>query len=172
MIRTGDFALERARVQGHFTSSALLVDPQTQSVMLLMHPKVGRWLQFGGHIESVDTSFAAAASRECREESGYSDIELSSVPVAIDRHQVSCAGGVSTHWDVQYLATVDSSSHRSSAENLQTEWFRLGASAEETEAAVAGVTPELDVSVRRLIKAAWSQLFPHLGPGSMGTIHS
>lgn len=175
LIHTEPDALDRSRVAGHFTASALLVDPKAHKVMLLMHPKVGRWLQFGGHIEPDDESFAAAALRECQEESGYSDIHISTVPLAIDRHEVRCGGGLSTHWDVQFLATVDHVSARSTTENLQTEWFGFGADgcgAEGFGADVNGVTPELDLSVRRLMQAAWNTCYPQLEPQSMGTIHS
>lgn len=165
MIHSSDRSLERARVEGHFTSSALLVDPNAQAFMLLMHPKVGRWLQFGGHIEPGDTSFVAAALRECREESGYFDIALSATPLAIDRHEVSCAGGMSVHWDVQFLAIVDSGAPRSTTEDLHTRWFSFGED-------VAGVTPVVDGSVQRLLEAAQRRGYPHFGEMPMGNIHS
>ncbi len=139
-------SLVRSRVAGHFTASALLIDPRASMVMLLMHPKVGRWLQFGGHIEPGDRSFAQAALRECREESGYRDIEIQPIPLALDRHPVPCAGAVSEHWDVQFLATVDHRAERILLEDLPTQWFEL--------VSVTSVIPELDPSVHRLIQAA------------------
>ena len=154
LIQVGEHSLERARAQGHFTASALLVDPTARLVMLLMHPKVGRWLQFGGHIEPGDDSFVAAALRECTEESGYDSTQITGPPLAIDRHLVRCAGGISVHWDVQFLATVDRSSPRFTTEDLQTRWFAFGHE-------VAGVTPGLDVSVQRLISAAERRCYPH-----------
>lgn len=141
-------SVTRDRVAGHFTASALMVDPRAGEVLLLMHPKVGIWLQFGGHIELQDVSFADAALRECREESGYVDIELLPSPAALDRHAVPCAGGKSVHWDVQFLATVDKHSERIRSEELQTRWWDL--------TTVTKVIPELDVSVQRLIHAARS----------------
>lgn len=139
-------SITRGRVAGHFTASALLIDPQASMVMLLMHPRVGRWLQFGGHIEPGDHSFAQAALRECREESGYHDIEIRPVPIALDRHSVPCAGAVSVHWDVQFLATVDHTAERIMTEDLHTRWFDL--------VHVTNVIPQLDPSVNRLIRAA------------------
>jgi ADP-ribose pyrophosphatase YjhB (NUDIX family) len=139
-------SLARARVAGHFTASALLVDPRAGEVQLLMHPKVGRWLQFGGHIELTDESFANAALRECREESGYWEIEVLPIPAALDRHAVPCAGGQSVHWDVQFLAVVDNRSERTVTEDLSTRWWDLSS--------VTQVIPDLDPSVQRLISAA------------------
>ena len=145
-------SLERGRREGHFTASALLCDPNARQIMLLMHPKVGRWLQFGGHIELADTSFAAAALRESQEESGYRGIRLAGSPVAIDRHDVPCAGGPSIHWDIQYLATVDQRSSNLPTEDLRVQWFNIDT--------VADVIPELDPSVSVLIEAARAIFYP------------
>jgi 8-oxo-dGTP pyrophosphatase MutT (NUDIX family) len=117
-----------------------------------MHPKVGRWLQFGGHIELTDTSFADAALRESQEESGYRGIRLAGPPVAIDRHGVPCAGGPSIHWDIQYLATVDQRSSNLPTEDLRVHWFDIDT--------VADVIPELDPSVTVLIEAARAIFYP------------
>ena len=145
-------ALDRDRREGHFTASALLFDPDVGQVMLLMHPKVGRWLQFGGHIEPTDASFAETALRECLEESGYQKITLTGQPVAIDRHAVPCAGTPSVHWDIQYLAIVDQRSLNIPTENLQVRWFDM--------THVTTVIPELDPSVRVLIEAAKTFCYP------------
>jgi 8-oxo-dGTP pyrophosphatase MutT (NUDIX family) len=111
-----------------------------------MHPKVGRWLQFGGHIESIDDSFAAAALRECQEESGYTEIALMDVPVQLDRHDVPCAGNQSVHWDIQFIALVNKASARSEGEDLQTRWWSVDTLGDEL--------PDLDPSVRKLVAKA------------------
>lgn len=139
-------SLERARQAGHFTASALMFDPQSREVNLLMHPKVGRWLQFGGHIESIDDSFAAAALRECQEESGYTEIALMDVPVQLDRHDVPCAGNQSVHWDIQFIALVNKAAAHSEGEDLQTRWWSVDTLGDEL--------PDLDPSVRRLVAKA------------------
>lgn len=141
-------SLARDRTQGHFTASALLVDPMRAQVMLVMHPRVKRWLQMGGHIESTDRSFREAALRESREESGYSQIDVGKFPVRLDRHEVPCkspSGEVihSVHWDVQFLAVVDSFHIREITEDAQAKWWGV----EES-------IPGLDRSVELLIVAA------------------
>jgi 8-oxo-dGTP pyrophosphatase MutT (NUDIX family) len=148
LIAADEQSLDRARLQGHFTASALLIDPILAKVMLVMHPRVKRWLQMGGHIESTDHSFRDAAMRESQEESGYSQIEVGQFPVRLDRHDVVCkspSGEVihSVHWDVQFLALVDSDQVRVITEEAQTRWWGF----DET-------VPGLDYSVERLIGAA------------------
>ena len=53
-------------------------------VLLTLHPRVGAWLQLGGHLEDTDPSLLAAAAREAAEESGIAGIVLDPVPVDLD----------------------------------------------------------------------------------------
>ena len=57
-----DGVVRECRV-GHITASALVMDESATSVLLTLHPKVGRWLQLGGHLELSDASVRAAALR-------------------------------------------------------------------------------------------------------------
>ena len=75
---------------GHITASALVVEEQGRGVLLTLHPKVGRWLQLGGHLETDDSSVLHGAVREVREESGIARGRISSVPVRLDRHDIPC----------------------------------------------------------------------------------
>jgi hypothetical protein len=54
----------RECVPGHVTASALVVDHTGTAALLTLHPRVGRWLQLGGHCETTDTDIRAAALRE------------------------------------------------------------------------------------------------------------
>lgn len=55
---------------GHITASAFVLHPDTPAVALILHSKIGRWLQPGGHVEPEDRSIVDAALREVREEVG------------------------------------------------------------------------------------------------------
>ena len=134
-------AMVRACRVGHLTSSALVMDELRTRVLLTLHPKVGRWLQLGGHNEPGDLSVREAARREAREESGIAAVEISSQPLRLDRHPVPCAGGPSEHLDVQFLAWVPAEAVAvMSEESDDLRWFD-----------VDDLPEGLDDSVRALI---------------------
>lgn len=129
---------------GHLTASALVMDVDRTRVLLTLHPKVGRWLQLGGHCEPEDDSLVAAARREAVEESGIAEVAIVGEPLRLDRHPVPCAGGRSEHLDVQYLGLVASNAREViSDESDDLRWFGLDA-----------LPDGLDASVLALVQAA------------------
>lgn len=97
-------ACSRSCAPGHLTASALVMDSSRSHALLTLHPRVGRWLQLGGHIEPDDTTLAGAALREASEESGIEGLVIDPAPVHLDVHPVTCSLGVPTrHLDVRYL---------------------------------------------------------------------
>lgn len=98
-----DDATRRSCAPGHLTASAVLLDATGSSVLLTLHPRVGRWLQLGGHCEEADASLAAAALREATEESGIDGLTIDAAPLHLDVHAITCSLGVATrHFDVRY----------------------------------------------------------------------
>ncbi len=83
-------SLSRACEPGHITASTAVLDAPRRNVLLTLHPKVGRWLQLGGHCEPVDATLAAAALREATEESAIGGLVLLDGPVNLDLHAVPC----------------------------------------------------------------------------------
>jgi 8-oxo-dGTP pyrophosphatase MutT (NUDIX family) len=139
-----DDAMWRECRVGHLTASALVMDEHRERVLLTLHPKVGRWLQLGGHCEPDDPSLREAARREAIEESGIAHVLISAAPIRLDRHPVPCAGAMSEHLDVQYLATVGADAREvMSDESDDLRWFP-----------VSGLPADVDESVRALIDAA------------------
>lgn len=140
-----DDAMWRRCEPGHLTASALVMDREGTRVLLTLHPKVGRWLQTGGHCEPGDRSLAEAALREATEESGIDGLELRDQPIRLDRHVVHCrADGEAEHLDVQYLALApDGAGEQISEESTDLRWWPV-------DALPAGV----DGSVRALVSRA------------------
>ena len=129
---------------GHLTASALVLNDSRTHTLLTLHPKVGRWLQLGGHCEPGDASLRAAAAREAVEEGGIANVTISADPIQLDRHPVRCAGDMSEHLDVQYLATVpDGSVPVISEESDDLRWFALD-----------DLPRDLDASMLALVAAA------------------
>ncbi|EOD67298.1 NUDIX hydrolase [Amycolatopsis vancoresmycina] len=93
----------RSCAAGHLTASAVVLDHTGTQVLLTLHPRVGRWLQLGGHCEPSDASLAGAALREATEESGMTGLRLAPEPVHLDVHPITCSLGVPTrHFDVRF----------------------------------------------------------------------
>lgn len=130
----------------HVTASALVLSPDRRQVLLHLHGKVGRWLQFGGHPEPGDATLIGAALREAVEEGGLGALRpLLAEPVRLDRHPAPCApGSARDHLDVQFaLLAAQVLPPQVSAESHDVRWF-----------AVDALPADTDDSVRRLVDAA------------------
>jgi 8-oxo-dGTP pyrophosphatase MutT (NUDIX family) len=126
----------------HLTASCVVLTVDGAGVLLDLHRKVGRWLQFGGHLEPADESLADAGLREATEESGLAELRLlPGGPVRLDRHPAPCGGRF--HLDVQFAAAAARVAPRASAESHAVAWFDPGALPADT-----------DDSVRRLVEQA------------------
>jgi 8-oxo-dGTP pyrophosphatase MutT (NUDIX family) len=100
-----DDACRRECVPGHITASALVLHDSGEQVLLTLHPRLGRWVQLGGHCEDDDGDIVAAALREATEESGVDNLRISPDLAAIHVHALTCSLGVPTrHLDLQFVA--------------------------------------------------------------------
>lgn len=114
---------------GHLTASAVLLDAAGERVLLTLHPRVGRWLQLGGHCEPEDATLAEAVLREAREESGIDGLTISASPVHLDVHPITCSLGLPTrHFDVRYTVRAPAGAEPvRSAESDDLRWWPVDA---------------------------------------------
>jgi ADP-ribose pyrophosphatase YjhB (NUDIX family) len=138
--------LSRDEPSAHFTASAFVVDEPCERVCLVTHVKLGRLLQPGGHIESVDATLEAAALREAREETA---LELQFHPAAprpfdLDIHQIPERPGEPRHFhlDVRYLLIGAGEPCAGAA------WYAIGEAGDESVARLAAKAVRLGSPAR------------------------
>lgn len=130
---------ERRHLVGHFTGSAMIVDPTLERVALTLHKKLGKWLQFGGHADG-DTKLDEVGLKEGLEESGLIQLDflpyepllgrpgLRRVPFDLDIHEIPPWKDVPTHlhYDVIYLLMSKNPEElQASDESDEVGWFPL-----------------------------------------------
>jgi 8-oxo-dGTP pyrophosphatase MutT (NUDIX family) len=114
---------------GHITASALVLDDTGGQVLLTLHPRLGRWVQLGGHCEDSDADIVAAALREATEESGVNGLRITPDLAAINVHALTCSLGVPTrHIDLQFVARAPAGAQIAiSDESVDLRWWPIDA---------------------------------------------
>ncbi|WP_234353759.1 NUDIX hydrolase [Gordonia iterans] len=157
-LDAADNPCERACVPGHLTASAIVFDASGEQVLLTLHPRVGKWIQLGGHCEPGDPDIAAAALREATEESGLSGLVISAAPVHLHTHPITCSLGQPTrHLDVRYAALAPAGDDGAppvpvrSDESVDLAWWPVDALPENTD---VDTVPALIAHGRAALRAA------------------
>ena len=113
-------------VPGHFTASAFVGSPDGASLLLILHAKLGLWLQPGG----VDV--VAAARREVAEETGLSgdsvttdgdgllDVDIHGIPPNPRKGEPG-----HEHFDVRVLLRAQTLELAAGSDALAARWVRL-----------------------------------------------
>lgn len=152
---------DRACRPGHLTGSAWVVSADGERHLLMLHRKLGKWLQPGGHADG-QTDLETVARREAEEETGLIGLETIAdatglAPLDVDVHDIPARYAASgepiddahEHHDVRFLLrafrdetlVVNEESH-------ELRWC--------TPAEVRGLTDE--PSVLRLLEKAQERL--------------
>jgi 8-oxo-dGTP pyrophosphatase MutT (NUDIX family) len=126
-LHARDDACRRECAPGHITASALVLDDSGGQVLLTLHPRLGRWVQLGGHCEDSDGDIVAAALREATEESGVDGLQIVPNLAAVHVHALTCSLGVPTrHLDLQFVARAPAGAQIVvSDESLDLGWWPI-----------------------------------------------
>lgn len=96
-------ALDRATTPGHLTGSALVVNHDATKTLLMLHTKLNRWLQPGGHADG-EANLARVALKEATEETGIEGLEIVDPAIDLDIHNVAKPGEPEVlHYDVRFV---------------------------------------------------------------------
>jgi 8-oxo-dGTP pyrophosphatase MutT (NUDIX family) len=90
---------------GHFTASSFVLSPDGSALLLILHGKLQRWLQPGGHVDPDDPDILAAALREVREEVGIERLDVYGGGIFdVDVHEIPPLRGdpAHAHFDVRF----------------------------------------------------------------------
>lgn len=143
-IASNTDAAHRTCVEGHLTGSAVVVDATGSHTLLMLHRKLGRWFQPGGHADG-DTNLAAVALKEASEETGLVELRVLPVAIDVDVHTVRPPGeDPHLHLDVRFLVVApDGAEEEGNEESLALRWV--------TESGLDDLDPPVDPSTRRLV---------------------
>jgi 8-oxo-dGTP pyrophosphatase MutT (NUDIX family) len=113
---------------GHLTASAFVLSPARDALLLILHKKLGLWLQPGGHIEPGDESLVAAARREVAEEVGLAlppsaegavfDLDIHGIPARRDEPEHE-------HFDVRFCFQAPTLEFTTNDEVVAARWAPL-----------------------------------------------
>ncbi len=144
LIDHHDRAADRTCRPGHLTGSGLVVDPSRAAALLMLHRKLGRWFQPGGHADG-NTNLAAVALREATEETGIGGLVVLAPAFDLDVHRVEPPDeDAHLHFDVRHLVLAPQGAvERPNHESRALRWI----AADQLD----DLDPAVDPSTRRLV---------------------
>jgi len=162
----GPALLTREAAPSHVTASAIVLSPDARHTCLVLHARIGRWVQPGGHLEPEDMTLASAAAREVEEETGLRG-EVVAGAVLLSRHPAPCRPGVvDWHLDVQHVLVAERAVPTVSAESRAVAWWPVDGLPADLVEGMAGVVALAVAMARRSAHHTGAPAVPLSGPTS------
>lgn len=120
----GSALADRTTAPGHLTGSALVMDATGERAVVLLHTKLRRWLQPGGHADG-DHELAGVALREATEETGIEGLRVLLPAVDLDVHEVDHGDSLGTHLhlDLRFVVVApEGATIQGNHESLELRW--------------------------------------------------
>jgi 8-oxo-dGTP pyrophosphatase MutT (NUDIX family) len=149
-------ALNRSCLDGHFTGSSWVVNHEGNKGLILLHAKIKRWLQPGGHADG-DACLAGVALKEATEETGIAGLKVWSNPIDLDVHLFQNRAKVEPdHWHLDARFLIQAPEGASEKGNHESDGLRWIGEEELEEPEL-----QLDPSTQRLARYGFA-LIRHL----------
>jgi 8-oxo-dGTP pyrophosphatase MutT (NUDIX family) len=113
---------------GHITCSGLVLSPDGDAILLVLHRRLQRWLPPGGHVEPEDARIGEAARREVIEETGASlCADDAPLLVGVDVHAIPPRGDepFHLHHNLMFRFQAQGEACRPSEEVRDVRWCRV-----------------------------------------------
>ncbi len=127
---------ERTHLPGHITGSAWIINEARTHALLVLHGKLNRWMQPGGHADG-DENILRVALKEAEEETGLTRLKIASpIPFDLDVHPIPARTDfpLHDHYDVRFLLeAVDHQPIVVSHESHDVRWIPLPELSEYTQ---------------------------------------
>ncbi|MEY2986960.1 MAG: hypothetical protein RJB13_481 [Pseudomonadota bacterium] len=132
-------AVARSFMPAHITTSSVILSPNLDSCLLLMHRKIGEWVYPGGHADG-DWHLLRSAVRECFEETGLNTVNVclpksksepeqllkALCPRMVQRFVIRPHGGVPEHVHYDFifvLRATNTEVQHNAEESSDIRWF-------------------------------------------------
>lgn len=139
---------------GHVTASAFVLDPEARELLLILHGKLGLWLQPGGHVDPEDANVLESARREVREEVSICELSVvGSGLLDVDVHAIPARGAqmAHAHFDVRFLFKASARAFRAGSDAKDARWVPISALLANSGAPERAQYPS-DESVMRAVR--------------------
>lgn len=149
-------AAHRSCLPGHLTGSGLVVDAAGERTLLMLHRKLGRWFQPGGHADG-DANLAGVALREATEETGIAGLRVVVPAIDVDVHRVEPPKEPPhLHLDARFLVVApEGAVEEANEESLALRWVDVDG--------LDDLDPPVDPGTRRLVARGLSVAAELLG---------